>query len=265
MEIFTIASGSSGNCICVGDSSGRFLIDCGISGKRIVEGLLAHDIDMADIKAIFVTHEHRDHIAGLGVVARRYHIPIYLTRNTKNCIQSQKLIGEVEDTLFHEIDRQQPFVVLDYKVVPIPISHDAAEPVAYCFEKDGRRAAILTDLGVYDESIIVALQGVHFLLVEANHDLRMLETGVYPYPLKRRIAGDGGHLSNEACGKLLTHVLHKDLSHILLGHLSEENNFPDLALESVKMEITMSDAPFRAKDFNIEVAPRNEVSKMYYA
>ena len=265
LELCSIVSGSSGNCICVGSDANRVLIDAGISGKRIAEGLLAIDLDCRDLDGILVTHEHIDHIAGLGVMARRYGLPIYATKETIAAIGKISSVGKVDSGLFCEIRPGEEFVIGDLTVMPISISHDAANPVAYRIESGGHKMAVVTDLGTYTEELVGQLQGLDGLLLEANHDIHMLETGIYPYPLKRRIMGDRGHLSNESSGRLLGELLHDHFGGVLLGHLSKENNYEELAYESVRLEVTMGDNPYRAEDFPIHVAKRDAVSPVLRA
>ena len=150
----------------------------------------------------------------------------------------------------------------DLTVKPFAISHDAAQPVAYRVESDGKSAAVATDLGIYDEKIIDRLQKLDVLLLESNHDIHMLQVGGYPYPLKQRILGDRGHLSNESAGKLLCELLHDDLKAVFLGHLSKENNYEELAFETVKLEIALGSEKYQPDDFLIEVAKRDSVSRM---
>ena len=143
----------------------------------------------------------------------------------------------------------------------IPISHDAAEPVAYRVRSEDKSIAVITDLGTYDQSIIDELQQLDALLLEANHDVNMLQMGAYPYPLKQRILGDRGHLSNELSGQLLCKLLHDNFQAVMLGHLSKENNYEKLAYEAVRMEITMGDNPYKAEDFLIRVAKRDSITE----
>ena len=257
MELFSIASGSSGNCICIGSDDTHIMIDVGISGKRVESGMNDMDLTTSDMSAIFITHEHADHIQGLGVLARRHAIPIYGTRGTINAIKSTPSLGEIDSDLFHEIEADSDVTIGDIIVHPFRISHDAAEPVAYRMEHNGKKIAVVTDLGEYTDYTIDNIRGLDALLIEANHDVNMLRVGPYPYSLKQRIAGVLGHLSNEASGCLLSEVLHDDIGPILLGHLSKENNYPDLALESVRAEITLGESPYRGMDFDITVAPRD--------
>ena len=262
MRLISLSSGSSGNCIYVGNDHTHILVDCGISGKKTEEGLNSVGLSLSDIDAILITHEHADHIGGLGVLARKAGVPIYATRGTFEGIRSTKSVGELDSSLFHPVEAELPFLIKDLEVDPMQISHDAREPVAYRFYETEKKAAIVTDLGTYDQRIVDALQGFDILFLEANHDINMLQVGRYPYPLKQRILGDKGHLSNEACGRLLSRLLHDGIKYIELGHLSHENNLPELAYETVKLEVTISDNPYDGNDFPIYVAKRSEVSRV---
>lgn len=265
LELCSIASGSSGNCICVGSDDHHILIDAGISGKRIENGLNAIGLKADELDGIMVTHEHIDHVAGLGVMARRYGLPIYATPGTIGAIKNTKSVGKIDADLFHEIHEAEHFKVGDLEVEPIAISHDAAEPVAYKVAEGRHTMAVVTDLGNYDQKIIDKLQNLDALLLEANHDIHMLQVGSYPYPLKQRILGDRGHLSNERSGQLLGQLLHDKFGTIMLGHLSKENNYEELAYETVRLEVTQGDNPYRADDFPMYVAKRDAVSPIIRA
>lgn len=262
MRMCSIASGSSGNCIYVGSESTHLLVDAGISGKKTIEGLESLGVSIQDIDGIVITHEHNDHVNGLGVLARKYGLPIYATAGTIRAIRSMESLGEIDESLFQTIRKQEKFTIKDITVNTLPISHDAVDPVAYKFSCDGRRMAVVTDLGTYDEVTTASLQRMDAILIEANHDIRMLEVGPYPFPLKQRILGDRGHLCNEASGQLLCALLHDHMKTIMLGHLSKENNLPELAYETVRLEITNGDHPYQADDFRILVAKRSEPSEV---
>ena len=263
MRFCSIASGSSGNCIYTGSGSSSVLIDTGISGKRIESALNSIDMTTSDIDGILITHEHSDHIRGLGVLARRYEIPIYATEGTINAIKGMDSIGKMPPELFNIIEEEKDFSIGDITATPFAISHDAAQPVGYVLETGGKKACVATDMGIYDENTVRMLSDSDILLVESNHDIRMLQTGRYPYYLKRRIMGERGHLSNEDAGRLLCRVLHDDIKHILLGHLSRENNYEELAFEAVCQEITLDDSSYTAGDFDISIAKRQESSKLF--
>ncbi|MCR5451077.1 MAG: MBL fold metallo-hydrolase [Lachnospiraceae bacterium] len=261
MELFSIASGSSGNCICVGNDTDHVLIDVGISGKKVEAGMNEMGYTTPDMSAILITHEHSDHVSGLGVISRKYSLPVYATQGTIDAIFDMPGLGKLDKDLFHVIKPDVPFLLGSLKIKPIRISHDAAEPVAYILSDGKKKIGVITDLGMYDEYIVENISGLSALLLEANHDVRMLEVGRYPYPLKRRILGNKGHLSNELSGQLLGRVLHDNMTHVLLGHLSHENNYPRLAYETVSSEVTLGDNPYKGSDFPIDIAGRDRVSE----
>lgn len=265
MELFSIASGSGGNCYMAGNGHCHVLIDAGISGRRIEQGLNGYGHKASEMKGILVTHEHIDHIGGLGVMARRHGLPIYATEKTKQAILKTRSVGKIDEGLFRVIVPDEKFMVGDLEIEPVRISHDAADPVAYIVRSGGKSAGVITDLGMYDDYIVNKLKGLHLLVLEANHDIHMLQAGSYPYPLKQRILGERGHLSNERSGQLLAQVLHDKFGSVMLGHLSKENNYPKLAYETVKLEITMGDCPYRGNDFPMYVASRDHASELMEA
>ncbi|MCF0122122.1 MAG: MBL fold metallo-hydrolase [Lachnospiraceae bacterium] len=262
MRLCSIASGSSGNCIYAGSDTTHVLIDVGISCKRIKHGLNFIGITEKDLDAVLITHEHYDHIKGLGVMARKQGIPIYATKETYDAILSCPMLGKIPEGLYHEIEPNRKVEIGDMKIDPFSISHDTANPVGYRFRNGKRSAAVATDLGIYDTYIINQLQSLDVLLLEANHDVHMLEVGIYPYYIKRRILGNRGHLSNEMAGQLLCKLLHDNMKQVVLGHLSKENNYPALAYVTVCEEVTMGDNPYRSRDFHISVAKRDEVCEV---
>ena len=260
MRLCSIASGSSGNCIYVGSEEAHVLVDVGISGKNIEKGLNTLDLTGKDVDGILITHEHSDHIKGLGVISRKYGIPIYATGGTADAMLRMKSLGKMPEGLIHEIREDEPFEIKDLTVNPFTIPHDAAQPVGYRLECGEHSVGIATDLGKYNDYIVKNLENLDAVLLEANHDIRMLQVGKYPYYLKQRILGDRGHLSNENAGRLLNCILHDNLKHIFLGHLSKENNYEELAYETVRLEISQGDSPYTASDFPITVAKRDEMS-----
>ena len=264
MRLCSIASGSSGNCIYVGSDATHLLVDVGISGKRTESGLKELGLTGRDIDGILITHEHADHISGLGVLARKYEIPIYATAGTIRAIKASAGFGNLDDSLFHEVWEDKKLTLKDLTINPMHISHDAAQPVGYRISYGSKRVAVCTDLGIYNDYTVECLKGMDAILLEANHDVNMLQVGPYPYYLKQRILGERGHLSNENSGRLLCRILHDGLQAVLLGHLSKENNLPELAYESVRMEINMGENPYKASDFDIRVAKRSEVSPVIH-
>lgn len=275
MRLLSIASGSSGNCIYVGYENTNLLIDAGISGKRIEEGLNTIGMKLSDMDGVLITHEHSDHINGLSVISKKYALPVYATPGTINEILNNKKM-KIDPGLFNEVRSDREFTLKDMVVDPIRISHDAADPVCYrfysksCFESAAasycESAAVCTDLGMYDDYIIDKLDGVSTILLEANHDIRMLEAGPYPYYLKRRILGEKGHLSNDSAGELLSKLFSSGkLRNVLLGHLSEENNYAALAFETVRMQLDMLCGKKSLQSINLGIAMRDTPGKAIMA
>lgn len=258
MRMMSIASGSSGNCTYIGDGDTVILVDTGISLKKIEEGLNKAGHTGKDIDGVLITHEHNDHIKGLGVLLRKYDIPVFATEGTIQGIKECRNMGKYDSSLFREIGSNDIFSVGNLEIRVHPISHDAREPVCYSFHEGSRKAAIATDMGCYDDDLRQFLMNSDAMLIESNHDVHMLEVGPYPYDLKRRILGDRGHLSNDSSGRLIKELLNDHIISISLGHLSKENNFEELAYETVKSEI--QDNPFSddVRDFNLNVAKRDE-------
>lgn len=260
MEFCSIASGSSGNSIYIGSDDTRLLVDAGISKKRIVEGLGSFGQSLDNIDAVLITHEHIDHIKSLGVLIRACSMPIYCTKGTLEGIKCYNL-GKMDYSRFRVIDSDEVFYIGDIRVEAIKTSHDANDSCGFRFDCDGKSFAIVTDLGYYDTSLVKRLQDLNGILLESNHDIRMLEAGPYPYPLKKRIFGDRGHLSNDQAGELLNEILNPELKCICLGHLSKENNYPRLAYETVKLEVTYNRSnEYNGDDLNIMVAKRDSCS-----
>ena len=262
MRLCSIASGSSGNCIYVGSKQTHLLVDTGISKKRIDEGLAQLEVKPEELSGILITHEHSDHIQGLGVFSRKYEIPIYATKGTLKGIEEYRCLGKMPEGLYHEVEVNRTFQIGDLEVKPFSISHDAKEPSGFRIERGEKSVAVATDLGIYDDYIIENLKNLNAIVLEANHDVHMVEVGPYPYPLKQRVLGSLGHLSNELTGRLLCNILHDNLKYVMLGHLSKENNYEELARETVKLEVTMGDTPFNGEDIPLMVAKRDTMSKI---
>ena len=262
MRLVSIASGSSGNCIYVGSEHSHILVDAGISNKRIEQGLNEIGLKGSELDGVVITHEHSDHIKGLGVLARKHHVPIYGTRGTLEEKYRTKSLGKLDESLFHVIRPGESFKINNIDIHPFSIPHDARDPVSYQIESADTRIGTVTDLGYFDDSIVNELQDCDLLYVEANYDLHMLQAGPYPYQLKRRIAGNYGHLCNEMSGQLIGRLLNERLQKVILGHLSKENNYPQLAWETVRLEVTMGENPYKGSDFPMVVAKRDEVSEL---
>lgn len=259
ISICALSSGSSGNCILIRSGGCAVLLDCGITGKA-VENELAHaGISPDKLDAIIVTHEHIDHISGVGVMCRRYKIPVYATLGTwKAMINS---IGKIDPALIRYIAAEVPFEISGVKFYPFETSHDAAESIGLIFSSGEKHGAVATDLGTVTKHIFDLLSPCSIALLEANHDERMLMSGPYPQHLKNRILSDLGHLSNRICGALCAKLVKEGrLRQIILGHLSNDNNTPRKAYESVSGSIEA--AGFKVgEEVKLFVAQRYSISE----
>lgn len=258
MKLMTIASGSDGNCTLIGSNNTHILVDLGISKKRINENLHDVGLDFTDVNGIIITHEHIDHVRAVGVVARTYGIPIYGTQDTLDEICNMDKLGTFDFSLLHAIDVDDPFRIGDLTIEAHGIWHDAVDPVCYTVEHQGKKVSVATDMGDYDDYIVRCLQESDAMVIEANHDVRMLQVGSYPYHTKQRILSSHGHLCNEAGGRLIRSLLNDHIKGIYLGHLSKENNMPDLAYAAVENELLGNPFSDDMRDFNLQVAKRSE-------
>jgi phosphoribosyl 1,2-cyclic phosphodiesterase len=258
LEFASIASGSSGNCIYVASKHTRLLIDAGLSGKRIEAGLSELALTGNDIDAMLVTHEHNDHVDGLGVMSRRFDIPVYATEGTWRKMPDK--VGRIKPTHQNAVYSGENLIINDLCIKPFDIPHDAAQPVGYCITDGKCKITIATDIGHITDEVKESVKDSDLLLIESNHDVEMVKTGPYPYNLKQRVLGDFGHLSNENCGKMLEEVISSSVKYVFLGHLSNENNTPTLAFETVKKRLEQNGAVVGG-DFNMYVAPRYGVKR----
>ncbi len=251
LKFATIASSSGGNCVYIGTENTNILIDAGLSGKRIEEGLGELELTGHDIDAVFVTHEHSDHVDGIGVLSRRYDIPVYATEGTWENMPAK--VGELRPRNKMAVYADEYCIFNDLCILPFEIPHDAAEPVGYCIMTDSHKVTIATDIGHITENVKENIKGSSALLLESNHDIDMLKNGPYNYSLKQRILSDKGHLSNSVAGSFLSRVADSKLKYVFLGHLSKENNTPRLAFDTVSNIVTESGARIGG-DFQMWVA-----------
>jgi phosphoribosyl 1,2-cyclic phosphodiesterase len=230
MRFTSLGSGSSGNGLVVESGRTRVLMDCGFGIADTKARLERVGLKPSDLAAILVTHEHDDHMGGVARFAMRFAIPVYLTRGT-----AQWLPEDFPAVLVRYIDSHTPFAVDAILVDPIPVPHDAREPVQYAFSDGAVRLGVVTDLGTVTQHVVEKLSGCEALVIECNHDLDMLMTGSYPDSLKRRVAGRFGHLSNADAGRLVALLDRSRLRHLIAAHLSQQNNTPSLAVEALAL------------------------------
>ena len=212
----SLISGSSGNATFVSDGKTNLLIDCGMSGAKLKESLHAIDVMPESIDALLITHEHVDHTKGAGVISRRYNIPIYTTQGTHTSMD----IGNIADENIKIITEDTDFEIGNIGIRPFAIPHDAAQPVGFNFMIGDEKYSLATDIGKITKSILEKITGSKKILLESNHDVEMLKCGTYPYPLKRRILGEYGHLSNETASKVALHLVQNGTEPVSYTHLT---------------------------------------------
>lgn len=245
MRLTILASGSSGNALVVEAGRSRILLDCGISLRRLCRHLAERSLSLEDLDAVLLTHEHHDHVQGLGALSRRQPVPLLATAGTVSALGSN-------GSRFEIVVSGRPRTVGELEVMPVATSHDAREPVAFVLQHRGLRVGVVTDTGAVTGQLAECLTGCHALLVETNHDLDMLRLGPYPWHLKQRIASRAGHLSNEQARDLVDRIAHGCLETVVGMHLSEENNRPELAAAELA-------APLAGSNARVAVAPRASV------
>ena len=231
-------SGSSGNATYVGCEDANILVDAGMSGSRIIRELECVGIDPHSLNAILVTHEHADHIKGIGILSRKFDLPVYATEGTWEAMYSK--IGPIADKNRVMFEPEQDFFLGSIDVTPFLTPHDAAQSVGYTFQLDGAKLAIATDLGCIRDSWLSHVLGSDAVILESNYDPDMLKAGPYPYELKKRILSRKGHLSNEDAGAVAVELVRQGTRQIILGHLSKENNFPELAMRTCELTLQMA-------------------------
>ena len=255
IRVCTLFSGSSGNCEYVNCNDTSILVDAGVSGKKIENALYEVDVSPEEIDAIVISHEHIDHIRGVGVLARKYGYDIYATQLTWQEMYRQ--VGDIPKEQIHTFVSGGDIVIGDINISTFKTPHDAADPVGFNIFAEGKKITIATDIGYVDDEILERFKDSNIALIEANHDINMLKAGPYPYELKKRILGERGHLSNERAGEVVAELAKSGTQNILLGHLSKENNFPELAYETVLNALEGIDT-----ECVIEVAKRDSVGRM---
>ncbi|MDO4553181.1 MAG: MBL fold metallo-hydrolase [Bacillota bacterium] len=260
LRFCSFSSGSSGNCYMVATETTVLLVDAGISARKVWAGLETAGLGPSDLKALLLTHEHGDHVRSVRPVVRKAeNLEVYANRATW-----EQLPGNVGEERRRSFVSRQEFTVGDLRVRPFPVSHDAAEPVGFSFFAGEKQLSIVTDTGCVGPELLEEIRGADLLVLEANHDADILRMGPYPYFLKQRILGEYGHLSNEAAGRTLLRLLEEGTKEkrVLLGHLSRENNFPEMAGQTVK-NILEEKEYYIGRDLELEILKREEASRIY--
>ena len=260
MKFCSLYSGSSGNSIFIASDNTRVLIDAGLAGKKIDEALKHIGEEASSIDGIFITHEHIDHIKGVGVLSRKYDIPIYANDNTWAVME--KNIGKIKEHNIRIMDRRSSIAIKDLEIRSFNIPHDAIAPVGYTVSSGGKNASVVTDFGVFTEEIRDNIIDSDIILLESNHDINMLRMGPYPYNLKLRVLGENGHLSNEDCGNAIVSLIKSDKKkQIMLGHLSGTNNHPYLAYQTV-VDVLSANGIRPGDDVTLQLASRHNPSEI---
>ncbi len=253
-----LCSGSSGNASFLEAEGRRFLIDAGLTRKRIAALLESIGVPLHTIDAVFLTHEHVDHVAGAGVLARAHHIPVYAAADCFSALPPS--VGEIPAACMRVFEPDREFFCGKVRVLPFSTPHDAAHAVGYSFMAEGRKVTVMTDVGHVDDRLLTQLSGSDLVLLEANHDVDMLLAGPYPYPLKQRILSRRGHLCNEDCGRALIALHERGVRNVILGHLSRENNTPELARVTIE---AMLESAGILSDMRVSVALRDRPLGMF--
>lgn len=255
LKLYSIISGSSGNASLLTDGKTNILIDCGTSGKRATEALESLSVPASRLNAIIISHEHIDHTKGAGILARKYNIPIYATNGT----HTKSDFGKLDDSLIHEISPDVTYDISGIGITPFAIPHDASEPCGFILTDGHKKFATATDIGIMTDAILSRISGCDSVLLESNHDIDMLRFGEYPYALKQRILSDVGHLSNKAAAAAAFELVKRGTKHLMLGHLSDKNNLPDIAQMETYNLLTDNGVNV-GSDVTLQVAERYKIT-----
>lgn len=235
LKFCSLYSGSSGNCSLIQSNNANILIDAGESAKKIVSALSFNNVDISNIDAILVTHEHSDHIKSIGTLSKKYNIPVYANKETWDAMPEQK--QKIVDDNIKTFNTCSSFEIKDLSINPFKTPHDASNPCGFNILNNTSKISIATDLGHITPELISNLEKSSFILLESNYDPNILKYSKYPFYLKQRISGPNGHLSNNDAGELISKLVKTGLNSVMLGHLSKENNFPELAYKTVVEKI----------------------------
>ena len=259
VKFCSLGSGSDGNCSFIGTKHSKILIDAGLSGIKIIKNLNEIGVEAKDLDGIFITHEHSDHTKGAGILSRKFDLPIYATYGTWSVMRNS--IGEINSKNLNYIYNDEHCFINDVCINPFYIPHDAIEPVGFNILAKNYKISIATDIGHINEDLKESIVNSDILLIEANYDKEMINLSSYPYDVKKRIIGKFGHLSNNETGSLLKDIITGKMKYIFLGHLSQDNNSPNLAYNTV-LEVLKKEKIKIGKYIKMDICSRNISSNL---
>ena len=254
----SLYSGSSGNSLFIETQNTKLLVDAGVSSKKIETALNDINVDPNTLDGILVTHEHTDHVQGLGTLSKKFDLPVFVNQETLDAMPKQR--DKIADKNIKTFKVTDKFEIGDLEIKPFSIPHDAANPCGFNIWKDNKKISIATDIGHMTNPILKNLEESLFIMLESNYDPEVLRCSSYPFTLKSRIAGPTGHLPNEMAGKTISHLLKSGLKNAMLGHLSKESNFPELAYQTVMDELISNN--YKENSIQLSVASRDIHSKI---
>ena len=254
----SLYSGSSGNSLFIETQNTKLLVDAGVSSRKIETALNDINIDPSTLDGILITHEHTDHVQGLGTLSKKFDLPVFVNQETLDAMPKQR--DKIADKNIKTFKVTDKFEIGDLRIKPFSIPHDAVNPCGFNIWKDNKKISIATDIGHMTNPILKNLEESLFIMLEANYDPEVLRCSSYPFTLKSRIAGPTGHLPNEMAGKTISHLLKSGLKNAMLGHLSKESNFPELAYQTVMDELISNN--YKENSIQLSVASRDIHSKI---
>ncbi len=262
IKFISLASGSSGNCYYLGTDKHGILIDAGIGIRTIKRNLKEVNLSLTNVRAVFITHDHADHIKAVGHLGEKYNIPVYSTKEIHEGINKSYCMTEKLYSSVHYINKEEPMEIDEFKILAFEVPHDGTDNVGYCIEIGDKIFSFLTDLGHITETAAHYICKANYLILEANYDLEMLRMGPYPKYLKERIAGPNGHMSNTDTADFLAENITENLKYIWLCHLSKDNNHPELAYKTVEWKLK-SKGIIVGKDVQLIALKRSSPSDFY--
>lgn len=259
LNFCSLYSGSSGNSLFVETTNTKLLIDAGVSSKKIEKALFDIDVNPSSLDGILITHEHTDHVQGLGTFSKKFDLPVFVNQETLDAMPKQR--DKIDSNNIKTFKVSDKFSIGDLDIKPFSIPHDATNPCGFNIWKDDKKISIATDIGHMTNDILKQLEESLFIMLEANYDPEVLRCSSYPFTLKSRIAGPIGHLSNEMAGKTISYLLKSGLKNAMLGHLSKESNFPELAYQTVMDEL-IANQNLDQNHIGLQVASRDNPSQL---